>query len=211
MTGSGTWGVVGVMAAWCMFALAFAVQRRPHRGRSSGDALATAVSLDGGARKREPVAWAGIVLQAVAVGMFFGARRQPVGAPMMPAHPGFNAALLAACVALAWLGVGLILWAVHALGRHWAVAARLLDGHELVTAGPYRLVRNPVYTGFFALALATAGVVSRPWTIVVGAPVFLAGTLVRVRAEERLLRARFGARFDEFAARVPALFPRLKP
>jgi len=38
--------------------------------------------------------------------------------------------------------------------------------------------------------------------------VFLAGTAIRIRAEENLLRGAFGARFSDYARRVPAFFPR---
>jgi protein-S-isoprenylcysteine O-methyltransferase Ste14 len=196
MAGSGTWGVAGVMAAWWVFALAFGARRW---------------TMGGSSQTRAPVAWAGIALQAVAFACIWGARRRQLGAPMFPGRPALEAAFAAACVALAWVSAGTALWAIRTLGRQWAVSARLVEGHELVTSGPYRFVRNPIYAGLFGLAMSTAGVISRPWTIAVGAPLFLAGTMVRVRAEERLLRERFGPQFEEFAARVPALLPRLKP
>lgn len=194
MTASGTFGIAAVMAAWCTLALAFVFRRRQSRGPS---------------QKRAGVAWAGTALQAVAFACIWGARREPLGAALVPGHPTIDLAIVSASIALAWLSTGLMFWAIVTLGRQWAVAARLIEGHELVTAGPYRLVRNPIYAGLFGLAMATAAVLSRPWTFVVGAPLFLAGTMIRVRAEERLLRARFGARYDEFARRVPALWPRI--
>jgi hypothetical protein len=191
----GSFGIAGVMAAWCAFALVFVFRLWKTRGPS---------------QTREAVAWAGTALQGVALGCIWGFRRTPLGAPLVPGYPTLDLVLILACVALAWLSAGMIFWAIHTLGRQWAVAARLVEGHELVTGGPYQFVRNPIYTGLFAITLATAGVLSQPWTIAVGAPLFLAGTMVRVRAEERLLRARFGPRYDEFARRVPALLPRLR-
>lgn len=193
MPAYGRFGIVGVMAAWCAFALVFVFRRWQTRGPS---------------QKREAVAWAGTALQTVAFGCIWGFRRTPLGAPLVPGYPTLDFVLMLGCVALAWLSAGMIFWAIHTLGRQWAVAARLVEGHELVTGGPYQFVRNPIYTGLFAMALATAGVLSQPWTIAVGAPLFLVGTMVRVQAEERLLRARFGSRYDEFARRVPALLPR---
>jgi len=195
MPAYGRFGIAGVMAAWCAFALVFVFRRWRPRGPS---------------QTREAVAWAGTALQGVALGCIWGFRRTPLGAPLVPGYPTLDLVLILACVALAWLSAGMIFWAIHTLGRQWAVAARLVEGHELVTGGPYQFVRNPIYTGLFAITLATAGVLSQPWTIAVGAPLFLAGTMVRVRAEERLLRARFGPRYDEFARRVPALLPRLR-
>lgn len=184
------------MTAWSVLAIAFVRPRSTPGGRS---------------QKREPIAWAGTALQAVGFACIWGFRRDPLGAPIFPGHAGISAAVVVASLALAWTSAGMMVWAIRTLGRQWAVSARLVEGHELVTAGPYRFVRNPIYSGLFGLGMATAGVLSQPWTIAAGAPLFLAGTMVRVRAEERLLRERFGARYDEFALRVPALLPRLKP
>jgi protein-S-isoprenylcysteine O-methyltransferase Ste14 len=196
VTSLGAWGVGGVMAAWCVLAIAFVRPRSAAGGRS---------------QTREPIAWAGTALQAVGFSCIWGARRDPLGAPMVPGYPILSAAIVLVSIAVAWTSAGMIIWAIRTLGRQWAVSARLVEGHELVTAGPYQFVRNPIYSGLFGLGMATAGVLSRPWTIAVGAPLFLIGTMVRVRAEERLLRARFGARYDDFASRVPALLPRLRP
>ena len=196
MADFGTWGVGGVMAAWSVLALAFVRPRATSGGRS---------------QKREPIAWAGTAIQAGGFSCIWGARRDPLGAPMVPGYPILSAAIVIVSIALAWTSAGMMIWAIRTLGRQWAVSARLVEGHELVTTGPYQFVRNPIYSGLFGLGMATAGVLSRPWTIAVGAPLFLIGTLVRVRAEERLLRERFGARYDDFASRVPALLPRLKP
>lgn len=196
MADFGTLALVGVMAAWPLFGVAFIRRGGAPRGQS---------------QTREPAAWAGIALQAVAFACIWSFRRDPAGALMFPDRPALSAAIAVASVLLAWACAGMVFWAIRTLGRQWAVSASLVEGHELVTAGPYRFVRNPIYAGLFGMAMATAGVYSRPWTIVVGAPLFLAGTLVRVRAEERLLRARFGARYDDFTRRVPALLPKLKP
>lgn len=195
MASFGRWGVVAVMVAWSLFGLGFIGRR--------------GTKAAGPSRKREPIAWAGTALQAVGFACIWGGRRDPVGAPMIPGHPALNTALVAGCIVLAWASGAMVLSAIRTLGRQWAVGARLIEGHELVTTGPYRLVRNPIYAGLCGMALATAGVYSQPWTIAVGAPLLVAGTLVRVRAEERLLRAQFGERYDDFARRVPALLPKL--
>jgi len=46
--------------------------------------------------------------------------------------------------------------AVQRLGKQWSIAARVTEDHELVTEGPYRIVRNPIYTGMFGMMVATA-------------------------------------------------------
>lgn len=84
----------------------------------------------------------------------------------------------------------------------------MLEGHELVTQGPYSLVRNPIYLGMFGAILGAGLVFARWWTFLVAIVLFLIGNHVRITAEERLLRETFGAKFDDYARRVPAFLPR---
>jgi protein-S-isoprenylcysteine O-methyltransferase Ste14 len=97
--------------------------------------------------------------------------------------------------------------AVRTLGKQWAVAARLVEGHKLITEGPYAYVRNPIYTGMFGMLLAT-GLAMEHWIATIAAVViFAAGLVIRVRTEEKLLRAAFGQEFEDYAQRVPAVIP----
>jgi protein-S-isoprenylcysteine O-methyltransferase Ste14 len=115
-------------------------------------------------------------------------------------------------VAVVALGAGscrLEYKSVRALGKQWAVVARIMEGHQLVTEGPYRFVRNPIYLGMFGMLVMTGLVFSRWQTFIVGATLFAIGTTIRIRTEEKLLRAAFGKQFDDYVQRVPAFFPRL--
>jgi protein-S-isoprenylcysteine O-methyltransferase Ste14 len=188
----GTIGIDGVMIAWCGFAMLLLFNRWSRRGPS---------------QTRASIAWLGTLLQAIALGLFWFVRRMPSGVPLAPAHLTVSLLAVLVAVVLAWMGVALMVWAIRTLGRQWAVSARLVEGHELVTSGPYAIVRNSVYTGFFALALATGLAFAQPWALAAGVPIFWAGTVIRVRAEERLLHARFGSRYEAFRRRVPALVP----
>jgi protein-S-isoprenylcysteine O-methyltransferase Ste14 len=87
------------------------------------------------------------------------------------------------------------------------VPAALIADHELIRRGPYSMVRHPVYLSFLAMTVAGA-LVATGWPgIVVSAAVFIAGTEIRVRAEDRLLAGRFGAEFEAYRRRVPAYLP----
>jgi protein-S-isoprenylcysteine O-methyltransferase Ste14 len=98
---------------------------------------------------------------------------------------------------------------VRALGKQWSLTARVTEGHRLVIEGPYRIVRNPIYTGMLGMLLATGFAFSRWPALVVGVVVFITGTMIRVRSEEKLLRETFGEEFEAYAKRVPALIPGL--
>jgi protein-S-isoprenylcysteine O-methyltransferase Ste14 len=76
-----------------------------------------------------------------------------------------------------------------------------------LTAGPYACVRNPIYTGMFGMLIAT-GLAMEHWLALAAAIViFAVGLVIRVRTEEKLLRAAFGEEFEEYAKRVPAVLP----
>ena len=121
---------------------------------------------------------------------------------------------VAAPPALAWvglalsvLGVAFALWAIVTLGRHYDLVLEVHADHELIRGGPYALVRHPVYTGlalhFAGLCLATGNVLLILGTFLVSYPAFY----VRARAEETLLRERFGAEYEKYARDVPMLVP----
>jgi protein-S-isoprenylcysteine O-methyltransferase Ste14 len=120
-----------------------------------------------------------------------------------PARAAASMALAPAAVVLAWT-------AVRHLGRQWRIHAGLYEDHELVRTGPYRFVRHPIYASMLALLLATAAL-RAPWHAFLAAlAIFLAGTEIRVRAEDRLLAGRFGAAFQDYRTRVPAYVPLLR-
>ena len=87
------------------------------------------------------------------------------------------------------------------------VDAALGAEHQLIRSGPYGLVRNPIYTSMLLVLCATAVVIT-PWQLFAASLVlFVVGTEIRVRTEERLLAARFGEEFQSYKQRVSAYVP----
>ena len=185
----GTW--IAVLAAWFTFAAVFLLRRR------------APVAAE---RQRDPMGTVGLILQGMGFGLVWGIRRH-VGSPFVDASFAVLVALAIVTVALAAGSVALTLWSVRTLGRQWALAARLVEGHELVTTGPYRWVRNPIYTGMLGMLLATGLGWSHPLGLTLGLVVFCVGTALRIRAEERLLSSAFPEAWREWARRTPALVP----
>lgn len=140
----------------------------------------------------------GILVQGIGIALpGIGLR---VGAPADPARAIAVAVLMLAAVAL-------FAWAARTLGANWALVARTRAEHRLVTEGPFAFVRHPIYLAmaFFLLGFALA--THHGERLAVALPVFLLGTLIRVRYEERLLRDRFGSGYDAYAARVRRFVP----
>jgi protein-S-isoprenylcysteine O-methyltransferase Ste14 len=97
--------------------------------------------------------------------------------------------------------------AAAALGRHLQLDAALNADHQLVQAGPYRILRHPVYASMFCLLLGT-GFMIAPYLLFIGAIIiFLIGTEIRVRIEDRLLASRFGDNFRAYRQKVSAYIP----
>ena len=98
-------------------------------------------------------------------------------------------------------------WAMWSLGKSYGIRMDLFEGHRLVTKGPYRLTRHPMYLGIvsfhFGATLAMESLALFVITILYVIPF----TALRIRAEDRVLAEGFGDDFRAFAGRVPALVP----
>jgi protein-S-isoprenylcysteine O-methyltransferase Ste14 len=101
---------------------------------------------------------------------------------------------------LSWSGA-------RALGRQWRMDAGLNADHQLVRSGPYRFVRHPIYASMFCILLGTGFLITPKWLLVSAIVVFVAGTEIRVRVEERLLAPHFGGQFLDFKRTVAAYIP----
>ena len=138
-----------VIACWWVFGLTFWLRKRPPSAREA---------------KRDRTSLIGLLLQAagyLCVWSFPLRQRQflPVTSRSSPVVEwGLAGLTVALAVASAWL----VNAAARHLGKQWALAARLVEGHTLIQDGPYRFVRNPIYTGMFGLLVATGLAMTQP-------------------------------------------------
>lgn len=154
-----------------------------------------------GQRDRRSILW--IVLQGVGIGIVGAGRVKVDIAPDAP----FALTQAAVVFALMLGAAGLFDWSSRTMGKNWALVARTRDDATLVTAGPFALVRNPIYVAlaFFMVAMAMA--YGRTANLLVAFPVYAVATWMRVASEEQVLRAQFGAAYDTYAARVARFIP----
>jgi len=97
-------------------------------------------------------------------------------------------------------------WARRRLGRNWSQAVTVKEDHELITNGPYGLVRHPIYAGLLLAFVGTA-VALGEWRGLL-AVALVSGVLWRkLRLEEKWMRARFGDSYEAYSRRVAALVP----
>ena len=177
------WAVL--LTSWCVWWYPF-LFRAPHNQKRSS------ITLAGPTR-------AGLFLECSAILIAF-AFRVPAGGPL----PWWR--LAGTCVfggiasALSWTSV-------RHLGRQFRVNAGLYEDHQLVTTGPYAIVRHPIYASLLAMLLSTLFLLTGWRWAVVALVLFFAGTEIRVATEDGLLESRFGARFAGYKRRVKAYIP----
>ena len=119
---------------------------------------------------------------------------------------------------LRWFGVVLGIasmlsarWVLRAIGANVSETILTKSAHQLVTHGPYRWIRHPLYTTGVML-FAALGLIAANWFILAFAVIaLLAIRFVVVPMEERELIAHFGAAYEEYRRGTGAMTPRLTP
>jgi len=97
-------------------------------------------------------------------------------------------------------------WARRHLGKNWSQAVTLKEDHELITTGPYALVRHPIYTGLL-LGFIGCAVARGEWRGLLAVALVFVALWRKLRLEEKWMRAQFGASYETYARRVAALVP----
>jgi protein-S-isoprenylcysteine O-methyltransferase Ste14 len=103
------------------------------------------------------------------------------------------------------VGLGFAVWARMHIGRNWGGPMTQKDDPDLVTSGPYRLVRHPIYSGILVAGLGTALALSWWWLIAVA----LAGLyfLYSARIEESFMTDRFPDDYPGYRSSTKMLLP----
>ena len=114
-----------------------------------------------------------------------------------------------------WVGLGgfgcsvaWLLWMFHTLGRNLTDTVITRRNATFVDFGPYRYVRNPMYTGVLVLGLSL-GLAVGTWLTPLGASVIFTLLAIRTRIEEKHLIERFGDQYRVYMGRVGRFLPKL--
>ena len=97
-------------------------------------------------------------------------------------------------------------WARRHLGKNWSQAVTVKEGHELITSGPYALVRHPIYTGLL-LAFVGSAVARGEWRGLVAVALVFGALWHKLRLEEKWMRVQFGESYEAYSRQVAALVP----
>jgi protein-S-isoprenylcysteine O-methyltransferase Ste14 len=185
-------------AFWSVFGLTRFVLRsldRDQGGTSSGEPLS-------GQGKTAPFSRALLAFHGLVFGlMFFG-----LGNAVIPGRVPFWFAGQRLVGVIVISAGAVLMSSALVYFRSWRVRARLDEGHQLATGGPYRVLRHPIYMGMNLLALGTAIWVPT-WIMWVAAVLMAIGGDLRARAEEALLVEAFGDRYREYRAHTRRFLP----
>jgi protein-S-isoprenylcysteine O-methyltransferase Ste14 len=184
-------GLIALSAGYVAFVASVMVTRAGRRDEAPAASRKSAVSI------------AGIVLQGIGFGLASFGNVKITLAATSPA------AIVETLAVVLLLGgsVGLFTTAARAMGQNWSFVARTRSDHELVTSGPFSRVRHPIYLAMLLQMLALTLATGHWGSLVLSLPLFVIGTGIRVREEERLLRTAFGPAYDAYAGRVRRFVP----
>jgi len=100
-------------------------------------------------------------------------------------------------------------WGLRAIGKYFNPRIAIYEGHQLVTSGPYRKIRHPLYLGVF-ISLIAIDMVFSSWGALLITFLFTLPTLIhRIRLEEEFLLKNFGDDFKEYVQNSKKLIPGL--
>lgn len=176
---------------WIVFAIGFLLLKRRQKQNE---------------QKKNKLAMIGMMLEGVGFAFVFTVRREPfTNIFQMNSSIQILLTIFSGILAIAsvWLGLS----AVKTLGKQWNIKAQIIEGHELITTGPYKIVRHPIYSALFGLLIVTGYSITQLWAFIIAIVLYFIGTIFRTRVEEQLLIQHFGDQYEKYKKKVPALIP----
>jgi len=104
-------------------------------------------------------------------------------------------------------GIGFAIWARRHLGENWSATVTLKEGHELISSGPYRHIRHPIYTGMLLAFVGTALALGE-YRALISVGIVLVAFYAKAKKEERFLAQEFGEKFREHSRRTGMFLPK---
>ncbi|MGA2051724.1 MAG: isoprenylcysteine carboxylmethyltransferase family protein [Opitutales bacterium] len=103
-------------------------------------------------------------------------------------------------------GIAFAIWARNILGTNWSAQPTLKENHELITTGPYRYVRHPIYTGLLLAILGTVIASGRTFDFIILA-YLLIDTHFKAKTEESLMLRQFPDAYPAYRNQTKAIIP----
>lgn len=114
-----------------------------------------------------------------------------------------NAAIISFC-ALMVPYIAITWWSILSVSQG-------VKNQELITSGPYGLVRNPMYAAIIFILNPALGILFRSWLLILAViPIYFIWRRCVISEESGSLAAKFGAAHDEYLKKTPRFFPNLR-
>ncbi len=104
-------------------------------------------------------------------------------------------------------GFFLRLSAIRTLGRLFTFEIGIREDHKIIREGPYKWLRHPSYTGYFFMNLGFSGLLANEWFLILSVVSISVFFFLRIPAEEKMLKARFGRAYEEYIEESWGFFP----
>ncbi len=115
---------------------------------------------------------------------------------------------------LGWIAIPILaaafwlFWYSHdTIGRYWSMRVVLKTEHRLVTDGPYRHIRHPLYTALFLGYLGTV-LALQSWMLVAWLPIFVIAYCVFAKEEEKVMERGFGEAYRAYRLQAGMFLPK---
>jgi protein-S-isoprenylcysteine O-methyltransferase Ste14 len=105
------------------------------------------------------------------------------------------------------VGIAFAIWARWHLGENWSATVTLKEGHELISSGPYRYIRHPIYSGMLVAFVGTALALGE-YRALISVGIVLGAFYTKAKKEERFLTQEFGEKFREHSRRTGMFLPK---
>ena len=121
--------------------------------------------------------------------------------------PGHHIWYLWIGLAAMWSGIALRVWSVISLGRFFTPAVIIQSDHRVITAGPYRYLRHPSYSGAMLALLGYGLTPARALSLIALAACLAVGFGYRIWVEEAQLTTAMGDAYRDYARQTQRLVP----
>jgi protein-S-isoprenylcysteine O-methyltransferase Ste14 len=186
--------IVWVLGIVAWYVIRYPFERKAKRVRVVGDSRSTS----------ERIGLAAATLGLGAVPAIYVA----TGFPRWADYPASTWAVMLGTIVYASA-----LWLFHRshkdLGRNWSITLEIREQHRLVSNGVYGLIRHPMYTSFWLMALGQALLLPNWLAGLAGLLGFGVLYFLRVDEEERMMLQTFGDEYRAYMARTKRIIPHL--
>jgi len=161
-------------------------------------------------RAHEP-AWLTGTLTVIAV-LHFGAILAYLMNPALLRWSAFEASetIRWMGLALSCLGIAGEIWSAVALGASYSPMLRVADMHVVVTAGPYRWIRHPLYAFWLPVTVGWGAATCSWFIILSGTALILVLAVIRVPREEAMMLQGFGESYRRYMTHTGRFIPRVR-